>query len=120
MEGNECSISFSAGCGWPGNQYGATPRGKHFDIKIFGSKGVLMFGGDDKDRDSGQLEVRYFDDKKERAVGSPSICSAMPLKSTTIFFDMSPRPYVSSSENFHSCPSSWLTSIMSTSAIQYG
>ena len=24
-----------------------------------------MFGGDDKDRDSGQLEVRYFDDKKE-------------------------------------------------------
>ena len=65
MEGNECSISFSAGCGWPGNQYGATPRGKHFDIKIFGSKGVLMFGGDDKDRDSGQLEVRYFDEKKE-------------------------------------------------------
>merc|ERR1711907_236621 len=44
---------------------GATPIGKHFDIKIFGSKGVLMFGGDDKDRDSGQLEVRYFDEKKE-------------------------------------------------------
>ena len=28
-----------------------------------------------------------------RAVGLPSICNAMPLKSTTIFLVISPRPY---------------------------
>ena len=64
-QGNNSSISFSAGCGWPGNSYGTNPRGKHFDIKIFGSKGVLMYGGDDNHPESGQLEVRYHDEKKK-------------------------------------------------------
>ena len=62
--GNLCSISFSAGCCWPGNQYGDHPTGKHFDIKMFGTKGVLMYGGDDKDPASGRLEVRYHDGDK--------------------------------------------------------
>jgi predicted dehydrogenase len=56
-----CSISFSASCAWPGNEYGEQTTGKHFDIKMFGSKGVLMFGGDDKHPSSGRLELRYHD-----------------------------------------------------------
>jgi predicted dehydrogenase len=64
-QGNNSSISFSAGCGWPGNSYGENPRGKHFDIKIFASKGVLIYGGDDNNPKSGQLEVRYHDEKKD-------------------------------------------------------
>jgi predicted dehydrogenase len=56
-----CSISFSGGCNWPGNEHGDDATGKHFDIKMFGSKGVLMFGGDDKKPGSGKLELRYHD-----------------------------------------------------------
>jgi predicted dehydrogenase len=55
------SISLSGGCGWPGNEHGDEGTGKHFDIKIFGSKGVLMYGGDDKNSNSGRLELRKHD-----------------------------------------------------------
>jgi len=55
------SISLSGGCGWPGNEHGNEATGKHFDIKMFGSKGVLMYGGDDKDESSGRLELRRHD-----------------------------------------------------------
>ena len=65
---NGCSISFSGGCSWPGNEHGDQATGKHFDIKLFGSKGVLMFGGDDKEPTSGRLELRYHD-------GRPSFIS---------------------------------------------
>jgi hypothetical protein len=51
-----------------GGGTGDDATGKHFDIKIFGSKGVLMFGGDDKHPESGQLELRYHD-------GRPSFVS---------------------------------------------
>ena len=56
-----CSISLSAGCAWPGNEHGDEATGKHFDIKLFGEKGVLSYAGDDKDPDSGRLELRYHD-----------------------------------------------------------
>jgi len=62
---NGCSVSFSGGCSWPGNEHGKEATGKHFDIKMFGSKGVLMFGGDDKNSKSGRLELRYHDQEKE-------------------------------------------------------
>ena len=55
------SISLSGGCCWPGNEHGDEATGKHFDIKIFGSKGVLMYGGDDKNPESGRLELRRHD-----------------------------------------------------------
>lgn len=59
-KGNK-SISLSGGCGWPGNEHGEEATGKHFDIKIFGTKGVLMYGGDDKKFSSGRLELRKHD-----------------------------------------------------------
>ena len=56
-----CSICLSAGCAWPGNEHGDEATGKHFDIKLFGAKGVLSYAGDDKDPASGRLELRYHD-----------------------------------------------------------
>jgi predicted dehydrogenase len=55
------SVSLSGGCNWPGNEHGAQKTGKYFEIKMFGSKGVLMYGGDDKDPTSGRLELRNLD-----------------------------------------------------------
>merc|ERR1719189_124165 len=48
------SISLSGGCGWPGNQW-AESTGKWFDIKMFGTKGVLMYSGEDTKPGSGRL-----------------------------------------------------------------
>ena len=56
-----CSVSLSGSCSWPGNAHGKVPTGKQFDIKMFGSKGVLMYGGDDKKPNSGRLELRLHD-----------------------------------------------------------
>lgn len=61
------SISVSGGCGWPGNQW-TENAGKWFDIKMFGTKGVLMYSGDDTKPESGRLELRKHD-------GSPSYIS---------------------------------------------
>lgn len=55
------SVSLSGGCSWPGNEHGSEATGKLFDIKIFGSKGVMMYGGDDKNPASGRLELRRHD-----------------------------------------------------------
>jgi len=33
-----CAMSFSGGAMWPGNEHGDEATGKHFDVKIFGSK----------------------------------------------------------------------------------
>ena len=35
---NGISMVVSGGCGLPGNEHGEDATGKHFDIKIFGSK----------------------------------------------------------------------------------
>jgi predicted dehydrogenase len=55
------SVSMSGGCCWPGNEHGDEATGKFFEIKMFGSKGVLMYGGDDKDPNSGKLELKRHD-----------------------------------------------------------
>eukprot|EP00756_Hemistasia_phaeocysticola_P048328 Hpha_TRINITY_DN22758_c0_g1::TRINITY_DN22758_c0_g1_i1::g.34223::m.34223 len=57
------SVCLSAGTVWPGNQHAKDGEavGKHFDIKMFGSKGVLTYGGDDTKPHSGHLEVRKLD-----------------------------------------------------------
>lgn len=59
------SVTCSGGCMWPGDEHGEEATGKLFDIKIFGSKGVLEYGGDDKNPGSGRLALRRYD-------GSPS------------------------------------------------
>ena len=46
---------------WPGNEHGDEATGKWFDIKIFGSKGVLSFSGDDKRPSSGNLTAKFHD-----------------------------------------------------------
>ena len=56
-----CSISLSGSTCWPGNAHGEVPTGKQFDVKMFGSKGVLMYGGEDLKPDSGRLELRLHD-----------------------------------------------------------
>jgi predicted dehydrogenase len=58
------SISFSGSCQWPGDEYGEETTGKYFNIQMFGSKGVLSFSGDDKNKQSGTLEVKYNDAAK--------------------------------------------------------
>ena len=52
------SVSLSGSCCLPGDEHGSESTGKLFDIKIFGSKGVLSYGGDDKDPASGRLELK--------------------------------------------------------------
>ena len=55
---NGVSVSLSGSCCLPGNEHGAEATGKLFDIKIFGSKGILSYGGDDKNPESGKLELK--------------------------------------------------------------
>merc|ERR1719282_280703 len=55
------SVSVSSSCSWPGQSYGAIRTGKWIDIKMFGSKGVLMYSGDDEIPSSGRLELRKHD-----------------------------------------------------------
>ena len=55
------SISLSCSACWPGNEHGEEATGKHFDMRFFGSRGVLMYGGDDRDPSSGRLELRRHD-----------------------------------------------------------
>lgn len=42
----------------PGSQYADPPVGKRIDVEIFGMKGCLLYGGDDKVPTSGRLELR--------------------------------------------------------------
>jgi len=58
---NNISISLSGGCGWPGNEHGDEATGKYFEIKMFGTNGVLTYGGDDKNVASGKLELKKHD-----------------------------------------------------------
>lgn len=45
----------------PGSAHSDPPIGKKIDIKIYGTKGSLMYAGDDRDVTSGSLEVRDED-----------------------------------------------------------
>ena len=54
------TISLSGSCGWPGNNH-TQATGKHIDIKVIGSKGILSYGGDDQQPSSGRLELRTHD-----------------------------------------------------------
>jgi len=45
----------------PGNAHSDPPIGKRIRIKIFGSKGAIIYTGDDRDDTSGRLELRLAD-----------------------------------------------------------
>jgi predicted dehydrogenase len=49
----------------PGNAHSDPPVGKQVEIKIFGTGGAVMYCGNDRDRNSGSLEVRRFDGRIE-------------------------------------------------------
>ncbi|KAL7544606.1 hypothetical protein ACHAWF_007982 [Thalassiosira exigua] len=42
----------------PGSQYADPPVGKHVRVELFGERGSLMYGGDDRISQSGRLELR--------------------------------------------------------------
>jgi len=42
----------------PGSQYADPPVGKRINVEIFGMKGCLLWGGDDRIPESGKLELR--------------------------------------------------------------
>ena len=42
----------------PGSQYANPPIGKHIRVEMFGTKGSLMYKGDDRRPETGRLEVR--------------------------------------------------------------
>lgn len=59
------ALVVSGGCGVPGDEYaagaGAGVTGKHFDVRVFGTEGVLEYGGNDQLPASGRLALRRHD-----------------------------------------------------------
>ena len=49
----------------PGNAHSEPQIGKVAEIKIFGTEGSLLFGGDDREPNSGRLELRRPDGSTE-------------------------------------------------------
>ena len=54
----KATLSLSGTSLLPGNAHSEPPVAKQIDIKIYGTKGALMYGGDDRDPKSGRLELR--------------------------------------------------------------
>lgn len=55
---NGATISFSGTCALPGIAHGDDATGKLLEVKVFGSEGAMLYGGDDRTPDSGRLELR--------------------------------------------------------------
>ena len=55
---NQVTVSLSGTSLLPGNAHSEPPVGKQIDIKIYGTKGAILYGGDDRDPHSGRLELR--------------------------------------------------------------
>ena len=49
----------------PGSQYADPPIGKHIRVELFGTKGSLMYKGDDKKPETGRLELRKVSEGKD-------------------------------------------------------
>jgi predicted dehydrogenase len=49
----------------PGSQYADPPIGKHIRVEMFGTKGSLMYKGDDKKPETGRLELRRVAEGKD-------------------------------------------------------
>lgn len=60
-DGKPASISLSGAATVPGNAHSADTAhsvGKRIELRLFGTDGMLTYGGDDQDRGSGRLELR--------------------------------------------------------------
>ena len=55
---NGATFSLSGTSLLPGNAHSDPPVAKQIKIKIYGSKGALIYMGDDRDKNSGRLELR--------------------------------------------------------------
>mmetsp|Transcript_21727 Transcript_21727/g.45641 ORF Transcript_21727/g.45641 Transcript_21727/m.45641 type:complete len:402 (-) Transcript_21727:165-1370(-) len=76
---NGATFSLSGTSLLPGNAHSDPPVGKRVMIKIFGTKGALIYSGDDRDVDSGRLEwLRGDDDGSGSGIGTVEIqCSEL-------------------------------------------
>lgn len=61
MPKDEVILSMSGTSLLPGNAHSDPPVGKLVRIKIFGTKGSLVYSGDDQNPSSGQLELRRME-----------------------------------------------------------
>jgi len=61
---NNANISLSGTTLLPGEAHSHPPVGKLIRIEVFGSKGALIYSGDDTIKTSGQLEIRNPDGSK--------------------------------------------------------
>ncbi|CAB9508443.1 Oxidoreductase family, NAD-binding Rossmann fold [Seminavis robusta] len=55
---NNVTMSLSGTSLLPGNAHSDPPVAKQIDIKIYGTKGAIHYGGDDRESTSGRLELR--------------------------------------------------------------
>jgi predicted dehydrogenase len=55
---NGVTMSLSGTSLLPGNAHSDPPVAKEIDIKIYGTKGAIHYGGNDRDKKSGRLELR--------------------------------------------------------------
>ena len=65
---NGATFSLSGTSLLPGNAHSDPPVGKRIEIKIFGTKGALVYRGDDRDQSSGKLEWLRGDEEELGAV----------------------------------------------------
>lgn len=65
---NGVTMSLSGTSLLPGNAHSDPPVGKQIEIKIYGTKGAIHYGGNDRDPASGRLELRIGTGEKEGAV----------------------------------------------------
>eukprot|EP00985_Skeletonema_marinoi_P006678 scaffold2901_cov99-Skeletonema_marinoi.AAC.7 len=62
---NDATFSLSGTSLLPGNAHSDPPVAKRIEIKIFGTKGAVIYRGDDRDPSSGKLEWLRGDDEEE-------------------------------------------------------
>eukprot|EP00984_Skeletonema_dohrnii_P006164 scaffold2199_cov120-Skeletonema_dohrnii-CCMP3373.AAC.5 len=62
---NGATFSLSGTSLLPGNAHSDPPVAKRIEIKIFGTKGAVIYRGDDRDPSSGKLEWLRGDDEEE-------------------------------------------------------
>jgi predicted dehydrogenase len=55
---NDVNISLSGTSLLPGYEHSDPPVSKHIQVEIYGTEGALLYGGKDRDADSGRLELR--------------------------------------------------------------
>ncbi|EJK45287.1 hypothetical protein THAOC_36102, partial [Thalassiosira oceanica] len=70
---NGAVLSLSGTSLLPGNAHSDPPVGKRVEIKIYGSKGSLVYAGDDQDSSSGKLEWLRGEDEDENKIGAAEV-----------------------------------------------